>query len=144
MIVLSIIVYVVLAGWYLMGKSRSQKASMIVGTCLSSFLAFWYLDVNNVAMVIYLVMGLICILFYWVAISSEDAKVGKTKNKYIAALLSLFLSGYGLHKFYLKNSTSGLFYILFCWTLIPSIIGIIEAIRFFAMSQEKFDMKITL
>lgn len=141
MVVISIILYVVLAGCYLMGKTKSGKISMIVGTCLSSFLAYWYLDINNVAMIIYLVMGLICILFCWVATSSEDVGTGKPRNKYIAGLLAFFLGGYGIHRFYLRKNIAGLFYILFCWTLIPWIIGIIEAIRFFVMSREKFDMR---
>lgn len=62
------------------------------------------------------------------------------KNKTTAAILALFLGGLGIHKFYLGKNI-GILYILFCWTLIPSLIAFIEAIMLFAMSEQEFDSK---
>ena len=62
-------------------------------------------------------------------------------NKLAAALLALFLGGFGIHKFYLGNSKSGIWYLLFCWTGIPEIIGFIEGIQYLIMSEEEFAMK---
>lgn len=62
------------------------------------------------------------------------------KNKTTAGLLALFLGGLGVHNFYL-GKTSGIFYLLFCWTFIPAIIAFFEAIMLFTMSQEDFDTK---
>jgi len=59
-------------------------------------------------------------------------------NKVTAGLLALFLGGFGVHKFYLGNSKSGIWYLLFCWTGVPEIIGFIEGIQYFAMSDEDF------
>lgn len=140
MVVFSIIVYLALAGLSIMGNVKSQKASMTIGTCLSSFLAYWYAGINNVAVAIYFVLGGICIFFYAVFTDAEDVKTSGKKSKTVAGALAFFLGGCGMHRFYLKKNTSGLIYILFCWTLIPSIIGIIEAIRFFTMAHDKFDM----
>lgn len=50
-------------------------------------------------------------------------------NKYIYFVLSFFLGGLGIHKFYIKQNKKGLIYLLFCWTGIPGIIGIIEGIK---------------
>jgi TM2 domain-containing membrane protein YozV len=49
------------------------------------------------------------------------------KNPTTATMLALFLGGLGAHKFYLGKTGFGLLYALFCWTLIPSILGVIEA-----------------
>ena len=49
-------------------------------------------------------------------------------NKYIYAVLSFFLGGFGVHKFYSKKIGLGILCILFCWTGIPGVIGMIEGI----------------
>lgn len=49
------------------------------------------------------------------------------KNRYTAAALAFFLGGLGAHKFYLGKWT-GIFYLIFCWTYVPSIIAFIECI----------------
>ncbi|MCX6739569.1 MAG: NINE protein [Candidatus Parcubacteria bacterium] len=61
------------------------------------------------------------------------------KNKTTAALLALFLGGIGVHKFYLGKNGQGLVYLLFCWTFIPSVLGFIEAIMLFSMTEEVFN-----
>lgn len=62
-------------------------------------------------------------------------------NKTTAALLALFLGGIGAHKFYLGRTGMGLIYLVFCWTLIPSIIGLVEGIQFLSMSESEFSIK---
>lgn len=49
-------------------------------------------------------------------------------NKIAYALLAFFLGGLGIHKFYVKRTKMGLLYLIFCWTGIPGVIGIIEGI----------------
>jgi len=61
------------------------------------------------------------------------------KSKVAAALLALFTGGLGIHKFYLGQVGLGILYIVFCWTLIPALIGIIEFIIFLTMSDESFN-----
>lgn len=50
------------------------------------------------------------------------------KDPTTAFLLSLFLGGVGAHKFYLGRDRLGLLYLLFCWTLVPTALGIAEAL----------------
>src|SRR5208283_3486523 len=50
------------------------------------------------------------------------------KSRSIAILLAIFLGGFGIHKFYLNKPGQGVLYLLFCWTFIPAIAGLIEAI----------------
>jgi len=60
------------------------------------------------------------------------------KSQTTAGLLALFLGGIGVHKFYLGQSGLGILYLLFCWTFIPGIIALIEAIIYFTASPEKW------
>ncbi|PIZ50618.1 hypothetical protein COY27_06435 [Candidatus Woesearchaeota archaeon CG_4_10_14_0_2_um_filter_33_13] len=63
------------------------------------------------------------------------------KNRTTAGILALFLGGFGVHKFYLGDSGKGILYLIFCWTFIPAIIALIEAIQIFSMTDEKFEDK---
>lgn len=63
------------------------------------------------------------------------------KNKLAAGLLAIFLGDFGAHKFYLGKPGKGLIYLLFFWTGIPAIIGIIEGIIYLLSSEEDFQRK---
>nr|WP_230321415.1 TM2 domain-containing protein [Planococcus salinarum] len=63
------------------------------------------------------------------------------KNKLAAALLAIFLGDFGAHKFYLGKPGVGLIYLLFFWTGIPAVIGIIEGIIYLLSSEEDFQRK---
>ena len=69
------------------------------------------------------------------ALEEYAAKSGKTtpvedddegKDPTTGTLLALFLGGFGAHRFYLGDKW-GFLYLLLIWTLIPSVLGIIEA-----------------
>lgn len=68
-------------------------------------------------------------------------KATSTKSRTTAGILALFLGGLGVHKFYLGNIGLGFVYLLLCWTFIPAIVALIEAILLFAMTDEKFAAK---
>ena len=63
------------------------------------------------------------------------------RKRMVAALLAIFLGGFGVHKFYLGKIDQGIVYVLFFWTLIPHIIGFIEGIVYLGMSDEAFETK---
>jgi hypothetical protein len=48
------------------------------------------------------------------------------RDEVIGILLALFLGGFGIHHFYLRNTGLGILYVCFCWTPIPWILGFIE------------------
>lgn len=48
------------------------------------------------------------------------------KNPTTAVILAVLLGGVGAHKFYLGQTGMGIVYLLFSWTSIPLILGIIE------------------
>jgi len=69
------------------------------------------------------------------------------KNRVLAGLLALLLGTIGAHRFYLKDFPGGIFYIFLLFITsrlsfpVTGILGVIEAIRIFNMSNEEFDEK---
>jgi len=63
------------------------------------------------------------------------------KNKYIAGLFGIFLGIFGVHKFYLGQTGTGILYAFFFWTGIPAIIGLVEGILLLAMPDEEFNKR---
>ncbi len=73
---------------------------------------------------------------------SESSSYMRTqKNKVITGLLAIFLGGLGIHKFYLGQVGWGIAYILFSWTWIPTMVGVIEGIIYLSMSEKSFHIK---
>lgn len=66
----------------------------------------------------------------------------KGKNKLVAVLLAFFLGWCGGHQFYLGHSGNGILCILFCWTGIPGLIGIIQGIIMLIESDYQFGKRI--
>ena len=53
---------------------------------------------------------------------------GNRVNKIVYILLAVLLGGIGAHKFYCGKNGIGILYLVFCWTGIPEIAGLIEGI----------------
>lgn len=62
-------------------------------------------------------------------------------NKDTAAILAILLGSFGIHKFYLKDSDMGVLYLVFFWTLIPTIISIMEGIYYLTLTDKMFAKK---
>jgi TM2 domain-containing membrane protein YozV len=59
----------------------------------------------------------------WFLAEYEHAR----RDEVAGVLLALFLGSFGIHHFYLRRNGLGLLYLIFSWTGIPGIVGIIEA-----------------
>lgn len=59
-------------------------------------------------------------------------------SRVAAIVLALLLGGLGAHKFYLGQPVRGVVYLLFCWTLIPAFVALVEAMIFLASSDDAF------
>ena len=105
---------------YADGSLRCKYCGTIVGqTNMNSFESMASRGVNNI---------------------SNNFSSG-TKNKLIAILLAVFLGGFGGQFFYLGKYLLGIVCILFCWTWIPGIWGVIHGVIFLSMSDEEFNLK---
>ena len=69
---------------------------------------------------------------------SSQRKSGTT-----GVLLALLLGGIGAHRFYMGQAGLGVLYALFCWTLIPSFIALIECFLMSGRVQQWNDRKAT-
>ena len=63
------------------------------------------------------------------------------KSKMAAGILAILLGDLGVHKFYMGNIGMGILYLVFCWTGVPAIIGLIEGIVYLTSSRYDFEMK---
>lgn len=63
------------------------------------------------------------------------------KDKNTTAVLALLLGGLGAHRFYLGQWVWGLVYLVFCFTFIPMLVSLVEAVILFSMSEAKFQAK---
>ena len=52
----------------------------------------------------------------------------RKKSVGVYALLAVFIGGLGAHKFYMGRIGIGIIYLILCWTFIPSVIALIEAL----------------
>ena len=66
---------------------------------------------------------------------------GKPKDRLTAGVLAILLGDLGVHQFYLGNTAMGIVMILFCWTGIPAIIGIIQGILYLTKTDEEFQIR---
>jgi TM2 domain-containing membrane protein YozV len=63
------------------------------------------------------------------------------KNRMTAAIIAFCLGGFGVHKFYLGRTLPGVLYLVFFWTMIPSLLGFIDFIVLLTMNDHDFDLK---
>jgi TM2 domain-containing membrane protein YozV len=63
------------------------------------------------------------------------------KNKLVAVLFAFFLGGIGVHKFYLGNNFSGVLYLIFFWTFIPSLLAFFDFLGLLLMTEQAFNGK---
>ncbi len=64
------------------------------------------------------------------------------KSKRTSSLLAFFLGIFGIQFFYLDLWGWGIFSILFFWTYIPFLVGIVLGIQWYLMSEKEFQYKI--
>jgi TM2 domain-containing membrane protein YozV len=63
------------------------------------------------------------------------------RSRNAASWIAFLLGGSGAHRFYLRQYWQGALYLLFCWTLVPSLIGVVDSIRYGVMSELKFHQR---
>ncbi len=66
----------------------------------------------------------------------SEKQEGVRVKKITYCFYSLFFGALGIHKFYAGQNEIGMWYALFCWTGIPSCLGVLEFIDAFTTSAD--------
>lgn len=72
------------------------------------------------------------------AVMPQELRSDVLKEKLIMSALAIFAGAIGAHKFYQGKTKWGILYLLFWWTAIPGIVGIVEGIRYLFMPMDDF------
>ena len=155
-------VLIILSRWKIfVKKGKPGWASMIpiynmVVMCDIAELPLWYvimlfIPVVNIifAIIIYChfsvqfgkdkIYGLGLLLFpflFFPALAMEQGEETRRVNKVVYAILTILFGSFGINKFYAKKFKKGIACLLFCWTLVPTVLSIAE---FIAVLTEKAD-----
>ena len=93
------------------------------------------ITVTNLVLVAGVVLFLLFLSF---ALTPKDDVVLKRN---VAGILSIFFGGLGVGHIYTRQNVRAIFDILFCWTGIPSLIGLIEGLIWLTGKDEDFNEK---
>ena len=63
------------------------------------------------------------------------------RNRGTAAILAFFLWAFGIHRMYIGQIGRGVIMALFFWTFIPTIVAIIDIIRYISMTDTEFNRR---
>ena len=68
----------------------------------------------------------------------------KRDNRVECGIIAMIFGAVGLHKFYRGQYGRGLLYIVFCWTFIPAIVGVLEGIHYLTETDEQYREELAL
>jgi multidrug resistance efflux pump len=69
---------------------------------------------------------------------SSTSPLTPSKSKTTAAILAILLGTFGAHHFYLGHTIWGIIYLVFCWTFIPTVLGVVEGILYLVRSNDSW------
>lgn len=62
----------------------------------------------------------------------------KPANRIMVGLLGLFLGGLGVQFFVMKKWAQAIISLVFCWTGIPAVVGVLQGIRILCLTDEEY------
>lgn len=72
-----------------------------------------------------------------IGMKEKPSKDVKKVNKVTYAVLTLLLGGIGINKFYAKNIKQGILSLVFCWTMIPTLLSMVEFVEILSEEKDK-------
>lgn len=60
---------------------------------------------------------------------------------WVALFLAVTLGAFGVQEFYVKNTGRGILGVIFAWTGIPTIVALVQTIKWAFMGKENFENK---
>ena len=62
-------------------------------------------------------------------------------DRVTAGVFALLLGGFGIHKFYLGETRTGMIYFAFFWTLVPTVLGLVDGAYLLSMDDAEFAVR---
>lgn len=138
-----LVVLVALTFGETIGRELLSWVQHLTGLVLHNFADVFYavkhyIDQNTTKILIALVVTIP--ISIWLLRNHGQALVKRTSQRKIAIVLAVFLGWLGAHRFYLGQIGWGIVYLIIFWVFAPLvvIIGLIDAIRYFFMTEEEF------
>lgn len=75
------------------------------------------------------------------SLEMQQALLSNSPNRIACAVCAILLPGFGVHNFLLGKVGLGIVDILFCWTGIPELVGLVKGIVWLCMTDEEFAAK---
>lgn len=73
-------------------------------------------------------------------IEAAQQPVKGGRDRKVAIWLAILLGNFGVHKFYLGEKALGILYLALCWTAVPWLISLYEAVHIAQMSRVSFNL----
>lgn len=123
--IIDISILIICVALYFFLKKPGKKISMFIGVVYFSFMAcVAFSEDLFLKTIIYSCMGLICVLLIYLV--EKGTQSSKNRSKKITGILACCFGGLGAHKFYTGKTAVGSIYLVFLWTGIPIIVGLVE------------------
>lgn len=74
-------------------------------------------------------------------VSQPTSGSSSSSDQTTAGILAILLGGLGAHKFYQGNTTLGIIYLCFFWTMIPAVLGLVEGILILVADEDEYERK---
>jgi TM2 domain-containing membrane protein YozV len=149
-IVLAVAVFIIILVALTFGETIATQAfhwiSHLAGVVIHNFSDLYYLVADYISAhpgKVIMALVLTVPVTYWIIKNKgSDIKRPHSQRK-IAIVLAIFLGWLGAHRFYVGQIGAGVIYLLILYFFAPLavILGFVDALRYFFMSDEEFTTK---
>ncbi len=146
-IILAIAVFIIILVALTFGESVATEAfrwiSRLAGVVIDNFSDLYYAAIQYVSahgIKVLIALLLTIPISYWIIKNKGDEIRQPNSQRKIAIVLAIFLGWLGAHRFYLGQTGWGIIYLLILYLFPPLavVLGFIDAIRYFFMTEEEF------
>lgn len=134
-----LVIYAILFLIFAVRKEKGKRICLLISVIFASISCLTYLESNLLMLILHIVIGLIAVVLMYFVEKNHPKAFKKPRKKTTAGLLGLFLGSFGSHGFYLGYWAWACFYLLFWWTYIPALIGMIEGVLIFILPKYLFE-----
>ena len=136
---LDLVVYAILFLIFVLRKEKGKKISMLISVIFASISCVIYLENIKYMLIPHIAIGLLSVVLLFFVERRNPITLKKNRSKVAGGFLSLFLGSFGIHGFYLGHWAWACLYLLFWWTYIPMVIGMVEGIVIFILPKQLFE-----